>query len=54
MIKDSQQRPENDKDKNKLVKLAAQFIRSFMKNGVLDFKNYADDLEEFINSFINF
>jgi hypothetical protein len=44
MIKDIQQRPENDKDKNKLVKLATQFIKSFMKNSVLDFKNYADDL----------
>jgi hypothetical protein len=44
MIKDIQQRPDNDKDKNKFVKLTTQFIRSFMKNGVLDFKNYADDL----------
>jgi hypothetical protein len=25
-----------------------------MKNGVLDFKNYADDLEEFITTFLNF
>jgi hypothetical protein len=24
-----------------------------MKNDILDFKNYADDLEEFINAFIN-
>jgi hypothetical protein len=53
MIKDIQQRPDNDKDKSKLAKMATQFIRSFMKNGILDFKNYADDLEEFINTFIN-
>jgi hypothetical protein len=44
MIKDIQQRPDNDKDKSKLAKMATQFIRSFMKNGILDFKNYEDDL----------
>jgi len=53
MIKDIQQRPDNDKDKSKLAKMATQFIRSFMKNGILDFKNYEDDLEQFINTFIN-
>ncbi len=53
MMKDVQQRPENDKDRNKLAKLTAQFIKSFIKNNVLDLKNYFDDLEEFINSFLN-
>lgn len=53
VMKDVQQRPENDKDRNKFAKITAQFIKSFIKNSVLDFKNYFDDLEEFINSFLN-
>ena len=53
MMKDVVQRQENDKDKNKLAKLTAQFIRSFTRNNVLDLKNYLDDLEEFINSFLH-
>jgi hypothetical protein len=53
MMKDVQQRPENDKERNKLAKLTAQFVRSFTRNSVLDLKNYFDDLEEFINSFIH-
>lgn len=44
MIKDTLRRPENDKDRNKLAKLASQFIKSLMKNGLLDFKPYSDDL----------
>jgi len=53
MMKDVQQRSEDDKDRNKLAKLTAQFIRSFTRNSVLDLKNYFDDLEEFINSFLH-
>lgn len=53
IMKDIQLRPENDKDRNKLAKLASQFIKGFIKNNVLDFKNYMDDLEEFINSLLN-
>jgi hypothetical protein len=53
MMKDVQQRPENDKDRNKLAKMTAQFIKSFIKNNMLDFNNYFDDLEDFINSFLN-
>lgn len=53
MMKDIKLRPDNDKDKNKLVKLSAQFFKAFMKNNILDFKNYEDELEDFINSFLN-
>jgi hypothetical protein len=53
MMKDVIQRSENDKDKNKLAKLTAQFIRSFCRNNVLDLKNYEDDLAEFIDSFLH-
>lgn len=53
VMKDIQQRAESDKDRNKLVKLAAQFLKSFIKNSALDFRNYFDDLEEFINTFLN-
>lgn len=52
-IKDIQHRPETDKDRNKLAKLTCQFIRTLLKNNVLDLKNYIDDFEEFINSFLN-
>lgn len=53
MMKDSQQRAENDKERNKFAKLTAQFIKSFTKNDLLDMSNYLDDLEEFINMFIH-
>ena len=44
MMKDSEQRAENDKDRNKFAKLTAQFIKSFTKNDLLDLRNYFDDL----------
>lgn len=53
MMKDIKLRPDNDKDKNKMVKISAQFFKAFMKNNALDFKNYEDELEDFINSFLN-
>jgi len=53
MMRDVKERPENDKDRNKLAKLTAQFIKSFTRNSVLDLKDYFDELEEFINSFLH-
>ena len=53
MMKEVEQRPENDKDRNKLAKLTAQYIKSFTRNNALDFNNYLDDLEEFTNTFIH-
>lgn len=51
-MKDIRERSETDKERSKLAKLAAQFIKSFTKNSILNLKNYEEDVEEFINSFL--
>lgn len=40
MMHDISQKQDNDKEKSKLAKLAASFIKSFIRNNILDFKNH--------------
>jgi len=40
LMKDIKERQETDKDRNKLAKLAAQFLKSFSRNNILNLKNY--------------
>jgi hypothetical protein len=51
-IKDAQAIPENHKDRAKIPRVLANFIKSLMKNKQLDLSKYEEDVEEFINAFI--
>ena len=44
--------PENHKDRGKLPRVIATFIRSLMKNKVLDISKYEEELVDFMNAFV--
>lgn len=44
--------PENHKDRAKMSRVIATFIRSLMKNKVLDISKYEEELSDFINAFV--
>lgn len=52
IMKESQSIPDNHKDRLKIPRIISIFIKSLTKNKVLDFTNYEEDVDEFINTFI--
>jgi hypothetical protein len=44
--------PENHKDRAKLSRVIATFIRSLIKNKVLDISKYENELTDFMNAFL--
>lgn len=44
--------PENHKDRAKMSRVIATFIRSLMKNKVLDISKYEEELTDFMNAFV--
>ena len=44
--------PETHKDRAKLSRVIATFIRSLIKNKVLDISKYENELTDFMNAFL--
>lgn len=51
-MKEAMAIPENHKDRGKLPRVIATFIRSLMKNKVLDISKYEEELIDFMNAFV--
>ena len=50
-LKESQSIPENHKERGKMARIISNFIKSLVKNKILDLSQYAEDVHEFANYF---
>ena len=50
-LKESQSIPENHKERGKMARIISNFIKSLVKNKMLEIGQYAEDVHEFANYF---